>query len=132
MFHIKPKGKDIFLDINIKNNDPFNCINITLSKSPHIWIYNKKDKIIKNNQTNGILIHKYHGWIPDAMNILLLNKNDYDIYFKPIEWDYQENILSTIINNKKYVLCVNNDNNILLKKTNINSSIHQWDLIPVN
>ena len=132
MFHIKPKGKDIFLDINIKNNDPFNCINITLSKSPHIWNYNIKDKIIKNNQTNGILIHKYHGLIPDAMNILLLNKNDYDIYFKPIEWDYQENILSTIINNKKYVLCINNDNNILLKKTNINSSIHQWDLIPVN
>ena len=131
MFHIKPKGKDIFLDINIKNNDPFNCINITLSKSPHIWIYNKKDKIIKNHQTNGTLIHKYHGWIPDAMNILLLNKNDYDIYFKPILWDYQGNTLSTIINNKKFFLCVNNDN-ILLKKTNITSSIHQWDLIPVN
>ena len=131
MYFIKIKGKDLYLNIDTKINDPFNCINITLSKTPHIWLYNQNDKIIKNYQTKGIIIQKYHGWVPEISNIILLNNNTYNIYFKPIIWDYKDFILSTIINNVRYVLCVNNDNNIILKKENIILHFYeQWDFIP--
>ena len=55
-------------------------------------------------------------------------RNTFDIYFKPLIWDYKDFILSTIINNVKYVLCVNNDNNIILKKNNLHFS-QEWELI---
>lgn len=130
MYYIKIKDKDLYLNIDTRINDQFNCINITLSKTPHLWVYNNNDKIIINYQTKGVIIHKYHGWVPETSNIVLLNDNTYDISFKPITWEYKDFILSTIINNVKYVLCVNNDNNIILKKENfILPFSQQWEII---
>ena len=130
MYYIKLKDKDLYLNINTKINDKFYCINVTLSKLPHLWLYNHDDKIITNYQTKGNIIHKYHGWLPETSNIILLNDNTFDIYFKPLIWDYKDFILSTIINNVKYILCVNNDNNIILKKENIMLPFSQeWDII---
>ena len=128
MYYIKLKDKDLYLNINTKINDQFYCINVTLSKLPYLWLYNQDDKIIANYQTKGNIIHKYNGWIPETSNIILLNDNTFDIYFKPLIWDYKDFILSTIINNVKYVLCVNNDNNIILKKNNLHFS-QEWELI---
>ena len=130
MYYIKIKDKDLYLNIDTRINDQFNCINITLSKTPHLWVYNNNDKIIINYQTKGVIIHKYHGWVPETSNIVLLNDNTYDISFKPIIWEYKDFILSTIINNVKYVLCVNNDNNIILKKENNLHFSQEWDFIP--
>jgi len=130
MYYIKLKDKDLYLNINTKINDKFYCINVTLSKLPHLWLYNQDDKIITNYQTKGNIIHKYHGWLPETSNIILLNDITFDIYFKPLIWDYKDFILSTIINNVKYILCVNNDNNIILKKENLMLPFsQQWDII---
>ena len=130
MYYIKLKDKDLYLNINTKINDKFYCINVTLSKLPHLWLYNQDDKIITNYQTKGNIIHKYHGWLPETSNIILLNDITFDIYFKPLIWDYKDFILSTIINNVKYILCVNNDNNIILKKENNLHFSQEWDFIP--
>ena len=91
MYYIKIKDKDLYLNIDTRINDQFNCINITLSKTPHLWVYNNNDKIIINYQTKGVIIHKYHGWVPETSNIVLLNDNTYDISFRGAD-DYNNPI----------------------------------------
>ncbi len=130
IYCIKNKGNGLYMNINNKTNDAFNTMNIILTSEPCHWVFNEKDKIIRNIQVGGYIIQTYHGWMPDTSNILLLNENSYDICFKPLMWEYDDFLLSTTVRGIKYILCINGDNQIILKRENLNIPVLQeWDLI---
>ena len=130
IYHIKNRENGLYININNKTNDAFNTMDIVLTDEPCQWVFNEKDKIIKHTQTGGYIVQKYRGWMPDTSNILLLNENSYDICFKPLIWEYNDFLLSTEVYGIQYNLCVNSDNNIILKRTNLNLPVLQnWELI---
>lgn len=130
IFYIKNKNNGLFMSINNKTNDALNTMDIILTDKPCQWEFNEKDKIIRDSQTGGYIIQKYLGWMPDTSDILLLNENSYDICFKPLLWEYSDFLLSTIIYGIKYNLCVNSDNQIILKKNTLNLPVlPEWVFI---
>ena len=50
---------------------------------------------------DGYIIQKYQGWTPEISNILFLNKNNYNIDFQPILWDYKDTLLTTVLFGKE-------------------------------
>ena len=95
IYCIKNKDNGLYMNINNKKKDAFNTMDIILTSEPCHWVFNEKDKIIRNIQVGGYIIQTYHGWMPDTSNILLLNENSYDICFKPLMWEYEDFLLST-------------------------------------
>ena len=129
--YIRNRNNGLYIGINNKKNDALNTMDVILTDEPYEWEFKEKNKIIKDAQTGGYIIQKYHGWRPDTSNILLINKNSYDICFKPILWEYDNFLLSTVIYGIQYNLCINNDNHVILKRENLNLPVHQdWELVP--
>tara|TARA_B100000686_G_C16655763_1_gene898072 strand:- start:536 stop:949 length:414 start_codon:yes stop_codon:yes gene_type:complete len=130
IYYIKNRENGLYIGLNNKTNDVFNTMDIVLTDEPCQWVFNGKDKIIKHTQTGGYIVQKYRGWMPDTSNILLLNKNSYDICLKPLLWEYADFFLSTEVYGIQYNLCVNSDNNIILKRSNLKLPVLQnWELI---
>ena len=99
-------------------NDPFHRSTVSCSESKgitnHLWDINGDNSIHGLNGEN--IISNHIGWISERSNILLLGEHDYDLIINPLKMIYNLGKIYTIINEIKYLLIKDSNNNILIMR----------------
>ena len=107
-----------YLNHNKIPNDPFHRSSVSCSESKsitnHLWNINEDNSI---HGLNGeIIISNHIGWMSERSNILLLGEHDYDLIIYPLKMIYNLGKIYTIINEIKYLLIKDSNNNILIMR----------------
>ena len=115
-YHIYCDG--YYLTHDKVHTDPLNRSNVSCSESNsstnQLWVINEDNSI---NGLNGEKVISNHiGWIPERSNILLLGEHDYDLIIYPLKLIYNLGKIYTIINEIKYLLIKDSNNNILIMR----------------
>ena len=119
---------DIYPEQNSLNQHQVIC---SKEKKSQLWFYNTEQKTIQHVETNGFLSFPFHGWTPTRSNIIL--QKDYILNFRPLYWEYDDGILLTTVDEEKFILGKDCNQNIVLQKNN-NHYIRdllgvKWDFI---
>ena len=107
-----------YLNHKKNHNDPFNRSMVSCSESKDItnqlWNINEDNSINGFNGEN--IISNHIGWMSERSNILLLGEHDYDLIIYPLKMIYNLGKIYTIINEIKYLLIKDSNNNILIMR----------------